>query len=237
MGNRSIQNVAGVGLASAVGGDRGGAGGREGKEQASRRNAEKRGFHHGVSSGEQRERRIGRQDAKVEILRPGTARAQDDRSLEAACAKTALRNSNCAAPGGLLMLRRLSDQEFHAHYCALKNTKSALFLVACFSLTTFVNLKGLHKARGQPDFVVLLFAILVAGMLAKWLVAFTCIRERLILGLVIVSIVAAEVETFVPSIVGPHLEAVRSGHFSASLLALLVSLSMLVKPAGKAGAS
>jgi hypothetical protein len=69
------------------------------------------------------------------------------------------------------------------------------------------------------------------------LVAFTCIRERLILGLVIVSIVAAEVETFVPSIVGPHLEAVRSGHFAASLLALLVSLSMLVKPASKAGAS
>ncbi len=135
------------------------------------------------------------------------------------------------------MMRSLSDQEFHAHYCAVKHTKSALFLVACFSLTTFVNLKGLHKAREQPDFVVLLFAILVAGMLAKWLVAFTCVRERLILGLVIVSIVAAEVETFVPSIVGPHLEAVRSGHFAASLLALLVSLSMLVKSAGKAGAS
>jgi hypothetical protein len=129
------------------------------------------------------------------------------------------------------MRRKLSDQEFHALYCPVKNTKSALFLVACFSLTAFVNWKGLHKAPGPPDFVVLVFAVVVVAMLAKWLVAFTCFRERLVFGLVIVSMVAAEVERFVPSIVSQHVETVKSGHLALSLLGLLVSLTMLVQSA------
>ena len=129
------------------------------------------------------------------------------------------------------MRRKLSDQEFHALYCPVKNTKSALFIVACFSVAAFVNWKGLHKAPEHPDFVVLLFVIVVVAMLAKWLVAFTCFRERLVFGLVIVSMVAAEVERFVPSIVSQHVEAVRSGHLALSLLGLLVSLTMLVQSA------
>ena len=129
------------------------------------------------------------------------------------------------------MRQKLSDEEFHALYCPIKNTKSALFLVACFSLTAFVNWKGLHTAPGPPDFVVLLFAVVVVAMLVRWLVAFTCFRERLVLGLVIVSMVAAEVERFVPSIVSQHVETVKSGHLALSLLCLLVSLTMLVQAA------
>ena|ERR1700675_459594 len=129
------------------------------------------------------------------------------------------------------MRQKLSDQEFHGLYCPVKNPKSALFLVVCFSMTAFVNWKGLHKAPQHPDFVVLLFAIVVVAMLAKWLVAFTCFRERLVFGLVIVSLVAGEVERFVPSIVSQHLETVKSGHLALSLLGLLVSLTMLVQSA------
>ena len=57
--------------------------GREKGRKRIRRDAEKRGFHHRVSRGKQRERSIGRQDATVEILRPRTARAQEDRFLAA----------------------------------------------------------------------------------------------------------------------------------------------------------
>lgn len=121
-------------------------------------------------------------------------------------------------PGILPMRQKLSDQEFHALYCPVKNTKSALFLVACFSATAFVNWKGLHKAPEHRDFVVLLFAIVLVAMFAKWLVAFTCFRERFVLSLVIVSLVAGEVERFVPSLVSQHLETVKSGYrFSAFL--------------------
>jgi hypothetical protein len=113
----------------------------------------------------------------------------------------------------------------------VRRCESGILLVACFSLTAFVNWKGLQKAPGPPDFVVLLFAVVVVAMLTKWLVAFTCFRERLVFGLVIVSMVAAEVERFVPSIVSRHVETVKSGHLALSLLSLLLSLSMLVQSA------
>jgi hypothetical protein len=77
-------------------------------------------------------------------------------------------------------MRKLSDHEFHALYCPVKNTKSALFLVASFSVVTLASWRGLHKDPEHRDFVVLLFAIIVIAMLARWLVAFTCFRERLV---------------------------------------------------------
>jgi hypothetical protein len=127
------------------------------------------------------------------------------------------------------MRKSLSDQEFHAIYCPVKNTKSALFLVVFFSVTAFVNWRGLHKAPEHPGLVELLFVIIVVVMLAKWLVSFTCFRERLVFSLVIVSMVTGEVEGFVPSIFSQHVETVRYGHLALSLLGLLVSLTMLVQ--------
>lgn len=127
------------------------------------------------------------------------------------------------------MKRKLSAREFHALYCPVKNTKSALFFVAYFSITTFANWKGLHKAPEHLNFVELLFGMFVVALLAKWLVAFTCFRERLVFGLVIVSMVAGAIERFVPSTVSQHVETVRSGHLALSLLGLLVSLTMLVR--------
>src|SRR5260370_14015717 len=129
------------------------------------------------------------------------------------------------------MRRKLSDQEFHALYCPVKNTKSALFIVAYFSVATFADWKGLHKAPDHPSFVELLFAILVVAMLAKWLVAFTCFRERLVFGLVIVSLVRWEVEGLAPSVFSQHVAMVKFGELALSLLGLLVSLTMLVQSA------
>ena len=127
------------------------------------------------------------------------------------------------------MRQKLSDQEFHALYCPVRNSKSALFLVAGFSVATFVGWKGLHKAPEHPSFVELFFAMLVVAMLAKWLAAFTCFRERLVFGLVIVSLVTGQVASFVPSVFGQHVEMVKFGKLALSLLGLLVSLTMLVQ--------
>jgi len=127
------------------------------------------------------------------------------------------------------MRRNLSDQEFHALYCPVKNTKGALFIAAYFSVAVCVDWRGLHKALEHPRFVELLFGILVAGTLAKWLAAFTCFRERLVFGLAIVSLVRWEVEGFAPSVLSQHVAIVRSGELALSLLGLLVSLTMLVQ--------
>jgi len=53
------------------------------------------------------------------------------------------------------MRQKLSDKEFHALYCPVKNAKSALFVVAYFSTAAFVNWKGLHKAPEHSSFVEL----------------------------------------------------------------------------------
>jgi hypothetical protein len=129
----------------------------------------------------------------------------------------------------------LSDQEFHALYCPVKNTKGALFIVAYFSVAVCVDWKGLHKALEHPSFVELLFGIVVAAILAKWLVAFTCFRERLVFGLVIVSLVRWEVGGFAPSVFSQHVAMVKFGELALSLLGLLVSLTMLVQSASSLG--
>jgi len=129
------------------------------------------------------------------------------------------------------MRRNLSDQEFHALYCPVKNTKSALFLVAYFSVAAFGNWKALHKAPEHLDPVSLSFIIIVMAILAKPLIHFTCFRERLVFGLVIVSFVTGEVYGFFPAIVGPHAHVMQLGKLALSLLGLLVSLSMLVQSA------
>lgn len=130
------------------------------------------------------------------------------------------------------MRRNLSDQEFHALYCPVKNTKSALFLVAYFSVAAFGNWKGLHKAPEHLDLVSLFFIIIVMALLANSLRHFTCFRERLVFGLVIVSFVTGEVYGFFPAIVGPYPHLVKSGDLALLILGLVVSLTMLVQSAG-----
>jgi len=129
------------------------------------------------------------------------------------------------------MSQKLSDQEVHARDCPAKNTKSALFLVVSFSVFAFLGWKGLHKPLAAPSLFELIFVVvLVAAMLATWLVRFTCFRERLLLVLFSVSIVTGELARFLPSSVfGRHAETVKSGNLVLSLLGLIVSLSMLVQ--------
>jgi hypothetical protein len=127
------------------------------------------------------------------------------------------------------MSPKLSDQEFHELYCPVKNTKTALFLVAAFSVAALERWKGLHKSPKHPSYVVLLFLILVGAMLAKQVVAFKCLRERLVLAVVIVSVAIGEVEGFLPSLFGRFTRIVNSADLLLLLLGLLVSLTMLIQ--------
>jgi hypothetical protein len=127
------------------------------------------------------------------------------------------------------MLRKLSDKDFHARYCPVRNARVGLFLVVYFSVVAFVGWKGLHKAPEQPGYLEFLLAIFLVAMFWKWLVAFTCFRERLVLILVIVSLVTGEVTRLVPSVFSKHAELIKSGKLVLSLLGLLVSLTMLIQ--------
>jgi hypothetical protein len=127
--------------------------------------------------------------------------------------------------------RNPSDYEIHAQSCPVKNSKSALFLVASFSVMVFVGWKGLHRAPEHKSIVELLFYIVVAAGLARLLAAFTCLRERLVISVVIVSLLTGAATGFVPSVFSQHVEMVKFGELALSLLGLLVSLTMLVQSA------
>ena len=129
------------------------------------------------------------------------------------------------------MMRNLSSYELHAQSCPVKNSKSALFLVVSFSVVVFVGWKGLHRAPEHKSIVELLFYIVVAAWLARLLVAFTCLRERLVISVVIVSLLTGAVTGFVPSVFSQHVEMLKLGKLALSLLGLLVSLTMLVQSA------
>jgi hypothetical protein len=129
------------------------------------------------------------------------------------------------------MRRSLSDQEIHVLCCPVKNSKSALFLVASFSVMVFVGWKGLHRAPEHKSIVDLLFYIVVATGLARLLVAFTCLRERLVISVVIASLLTGAVTGFVPSVFSQHVAMIKFGELALSLLGLLVSLTMLVQSA------
>jgi hypothetical protein len=125
------------------------------------------------------------------------------------------------------MWEQLSAYEFHELYCPRKNTKSALLLVALFSLETFQGWKRLHKAPDRPDLITLASLIILTVLLAKSLVNFTCFRERLIFILILVGLVADYVFEFYPAIIGTHVLLANSIISSLWTLALLVSLTML----------
>ena len=124
---------------------------------------------------------------------------------------------------------RPSDQESHAVYCPIKNAKSALFLVVFFCLTTFLSWKGLDKPLAHYSFGQLLIVIFVIAMLAQWLVQFRCARERLLLGIIIISLLKMEVQGFAPSVFSKHVELLKSGQLASALIGLFVSLTMLIQ--------
>ncbi len=127
------------------------------------------------------------------------------------------------------MMRNVSDYELHAQSCAVKNAKSALFLVVSFSVMVLVGWKGLHKATEQQSIIDLLFYVVVAAGLARLLVVFTCFRERLVISVVIVSLLTGAVTGFALFVFSQHVEMVKFGKLALSLLGLLVSLTMLVQ--------
>lgn len=129
------------------------------------------------------------------------------------------------------MTQNRSNEELHARYCALRNPRSALVLVVCFSVLMFVSWRDLHKAPQPRDFIELAFAIFLIAISANSLLIFKCFRERLVLVLAITSFVAAEVSEFAPAIVRPFAGLVNSGDLALSGLALLVSLTMLIQSA------
>lgn len=121
------------------------------------------------------------------------------------------------------------DPNSHFNYCPIKHRRSALFVVAYFSLATLTNWLALHRGPSQPDLTLLLFAILLTGMFAKMIVDFTCFRDRLVFGIAILLLVITQVERYSPWVFRAHIGAERGARLLLSLLGLVVGLTMLLQ--------
>lgn len=103
--------------------------------------------------------------------------------------------------------------------------------MASFSVIVFAGWKGLHEAPGHAGIINLLFYIVVAAGLARLLVVLTCLRERLVISVVMVNLLIGAAIGFMPSVFSPHAMVVKSGKLALALLGLLVSVTMLFQAA------
>lgn len=127
------------------------------------------------------------------------------------------------------MKQKPSDQELHERFCPVKHLKSALFVFATFALTTFLNSRALARERERDDVVELVFAMILVAILIRSLLVFTCLRERLLLLIIIISVTAGNIESFVPSVFGDHAGLLKYAHLALSVLGLVISFTMLVQ--------
>jgi hypothetical protein len=126
------------------------------------------------------------------------------------------------------MTRIQSNEEYHRRYCALTNTRAALVLVLCLAVIAFVSWIGLRKPVQQVSVIELPLYIIVEILLVKCLIIFRCFRERLIVGLAMVSLAIGSSSGFIPARIGPLPELIKYGKFGLWTFALLISLSALV---------
>jgi hypothetical protein len=127
------------------------------------------------------------------------------------------------------MAHKQTKEEVHAHFCAVRNWRTALLFAACCALLVIVSWKTTGKAPSKHSYFDIPFNVLTILILGRWPVVFRCFRERFVLGLVLVSQVKWLVSWFVPTL-GVAVLA-RQMFRVLWVLAFLMSLSMLVQSA------
>jgi hypothetical protein len=122
-----------------------------------------------------------------------------------------------------------SGEEIHARICAVRNVRSALFLVGFFTLEVFQSWRALGKPFLQHNLYDLLFRIVLLTVAFPVLLKISrCVPERFILGILTIRFVTGWVIEFAPNLVEPVASLVRQCNLVLWILAFLTSLTMLV---------
>jgi hypothetical protein len=121
------------------------------------------------------------------------------------------------------------DEEAHARICAVKNVRSAAFLVGFFALEVFLSWRALGKPFLEHSLYDLLFRIVLWFVLFPALLNISrCAPERFILSIVVIRFVSGWVIEFAPNLVGPVAGLIRQCNLVLWVLAFLTSLTLLV---------
>jgi hypothetical protein len=123
-----------------------------------------------------------------------------------------------------------TNEEIHARICPVRNVRSAIFLLGFFSYAVFLNWRAVGKPFLEHSLYDLFFRIaLFSIVLFPGLLNISrCVPERFILGIMTIQFVAGWVIEFAPTIVGPTAGLVRQCNLALSILAFLISLTMVV---------
>lgn len=121
------------------------------------------------------------------------------------------------------------DEGIHARICAVRNVRSAAFLVGFFTLEVFLSWRTLGTPFVEHNLYDLLFRIVLSIVFfpVLWKIS-RCVPERFILGIVMIRFVTGWVFEYAPNLVDPFAGLIRQCNLVLWVLAFLTSINMLV---------
>ncbi len=118
-------------------------------------------------------------------------------------------------------------QDVHLPWCANRNPKIALGVAAFCGLEVFLSWRTSGQAPPNGDLFFQLFSVYVIFLLLQFLVAFKCVRERLVLGIFTASFVVGLAGSLAPSVFGPAIDPLGRADAALWAVAFVVSLTMV----------
>jgi hypothetical protein len=128
------------------------------------------------------------------------------------------------------MIQSRSNEEAHARYCAIKRTRIALCFVAVCLLMLYLNWRDLGKPYSRASTYDLFWEVVSIAACYELLMVFRCLRERIVVGLLMLIAIRVVVSRFVPALQNEFASPLRYIFLMLWTLALLTSLSMVVSP-------
>lgn len=121
----------------------------------------------------------------------------------------------------------LGQQDVHSRWCANRNTRIALALTAFCALEVFLSWRGLGQTIEKSDTVSLFVGLFVIGWLVLLFATFKCVRERLVLGLLIIRFAVGFAIRVSPTLSDSAADFWKRANVALWVVALALSLSML----------
>lgn len=99
------------------------------------------------------------------------------------------------------MIEEHHRESVHLRFCATRNVSASAIFIALCGIMLLVSIRNLNvRQHPEESWFLLAFEAYVLVMLCVFLRDFTCLRERIVLGLAILPFVKALIFRFAPTI-------------------------------------
>jgi hypothetical protein len=125
------------------------------------------------------------------------------------------------------MIKSRSNEETHARYCAARNVRSALFLIAFCLLIIYLDWRDLRKPYAKVTNCDLFWQVVVLAVSMQSLRIFTCLRERLVIAAATLIFVREIAFRFFAASLIPISSQIRQAFLVPWIFSLLISVTAL----------